>query len=71
MIFALHKKKQSILEIENILVFPKTLEQHLKRIEEALRLTQDANMTIQWKKVFLFSKAIDLLGHVIGLESHK
>lgn len=50
---------------DDISIFSKTLQQHLRLVKEVLRLSRNGSMTIILKKSFFFGKRIENLGHVI------
>lgn len=64
-------KRQNALVYINIIIFPRTLEEHLKHIDEVLLLLIEASVKIELKKCHFYGKGINHLGHVIALESCK
>lgn len=61
------KGQYAIVEIDNIIIFPKTEDEHSKHIYEMLQVLKNAGRAIKLKKCFFYRKTIDYLGHVIAL----
>ena len=52
--------------MDNILIFSKTMEEHIKTIKQVLQILQDNNLYLQPSKCHFHKKKIDYLGYVIS-----
>ena len=57
-----------LVYIDDIIVFGKTFEEHLKHLELVLAKVEEANLKISPSKCRLFQKSIKFLGHIISQE---
>lgn len=60
------KLQHATVSIDEIIIFSRTLEQHLQHVEDVLRLIRNADMTFKLKKCFFISKTIADLLYVIA-----
>lgn len=60
------KWQHALVNIDDIIVFWKTLEEQLRHIEELHKLLNYYGMTIKLKKCSFFGENIDYLSHVIA-----
>lgn len=56
----------AIVYTDDVIIFSKLLEEHVKHIEEIFGLVRAAKMTPKLKKCHFVSESIDFLGDVIG-----
>ena len=52
--------------MDNILVFSKTMEEHIKTVWQVLQILQDNNLYLQLSKCYFHKKKIDYLGYIIS-----
>ena len=57
-----------LVYIDDIIVFGRTFEEHLKHLELVLAKVEEANLKISPSKCRLFQKSIKFLGHIISQE---
>ena len=58
----------TVVYIDDIVIFSKTAEEHLRHINIVMQRLRDANIKISLKKSEFFCKKIEILGHVISAE---
>ncbi len=59
------KWKSCLVYLDNVIVFPRTLEQHFAHLREVLELLKQAGITLKLPKCKIFCETVDYLGHVI------
>lgn len=52
--------------IDDIIVYSKTVEQHLEDLEKVFERLQEANIVMNVEKSHFFKKEVEYLGHIIG-----
>ncbi len=57
-----------IVFIDDIVIFSKTFEEHMKKLELVFKRLQDVGLKLKPKKCNLFQKKVKYLGHVISSE---
>ena len=57
--------KYCIVYLDDIILFSKTRDDHLKHLEEVFRLLKEAGATLRLQKCDFFKKEVKYLGHVI------
>jgi Reverse transcriptase (RNA-dependent DNA polymerase) len=57
--------KSCLLYLDDIIVFSKTLEKHLKHLDTVLHRIYRAGLYLNLKKCFFFKETVNYLGHVI------
>src|SRR5206468_5567330 len=57
--------------VDDIMIYSKSLEDHIIHIEKVLRKLRDYNLVIKLKKCRFCQKKIEFLGHEIGEEGLK
>ena len=55
-----------LVYIDDVIVFSKDRESHLRHLDEVLTLLREAGVTIKLSKCFFFEDKVDYLGHVIS-----
>ena len=55
-----------LIYIDDVIVFGKTFENHLKNLEEVLTKIQNAGLKLSPKKCQLFRKKVEFLGHIVS-----
>ena len=54
-----------LIYLDDVIVFSKTKEQHVRDVDRVLTLLRQAGVTLKLKKCFWFQDRVDYLGHVI------
>ena len=57
--------KTCLVYLDDVIVFSKTLDEHVKHVQDVLNILQRAGISLKLKKCNFFTKAVDYLGHVI------
>lgn len=60
-----------LIYIDDIIVFGKTFEEHLTRLEQVLSRISKFNLKLQPDKCHLFQQEVEFLGHVVSGEGTK
>ena len=58
-----------LIYIDNVIIFSKTLEEHIRHTDEVLGLLKEAGVSLKLKKFHFFQSKVDYLGHVVFPES--
>lgn len=61
-----HIGKRCFVYIDDIIIFSKNEEDHIKDIEEIFKTLQDANMKVQLDKSEFFKKEVEFLGFIVS-----
>ena len=59
------KWKTCLVYIDDIIIFSKTVEEHIQHVDEILTALGNAGVTLKIKKCTFFSDSVEYLGHVI------
>ena len=59
------KWKSCLVYIDDILIFSKTVEDHIRHVDEILTTLTEANITLKISKCRFFSDTVEYLGHLI------
>lgn len=51
--------------LNNVLIFSKSVKDHIKHVQEALHLLQDGGVSLKLRKCSFIQKSVDYLGHVL------
>ena len=70
-IFAGMTYSSLLIYLDDIIVYGKTFEVHLKHLEEVLQRLKDANLKLNSKKCVFFQKEVSFLGHLISEDGVK
>ena len=57
-----------LIYIDDVIIFSKTLEEHISRLSEILGRLKSAGLKLKPKKCYLFQHKVAYLGHVVGRE---
>lgn len=57
--------KSCLIYLDDIIVFSKTVEEHINHVKEVLSALHDAGASLKLKKCAFFTKSVQYLGHVI------
>ena len=57
-----------LLYLDDIIVFSKTYEEHLERLESVFSRLKDAGLKLKPSKCLLFQRSIKYLGHIVSSE---
>jgi len=57
--------------IDDIIVYSKTLEEHMKHLEDVLQRFKKANLTINKEKSEFCKRQVEFLGHIVSKEGTK
>ena len=60
------KGKFVMVYLDDVIIYSKTFEEHLKHIEEVLNRIRDANLRLKAEKCFFAATELQFLGHVVG-----
>lgn len=60
-----------LVYLDDIIVFGKTFQEHLGRLEQVFRKLHQANLKVKPSKCNLFAKQVSYLGHIISVEGVK
>lgn len=60
------KWRRALVSIEDVVIFPKTPEEHLSHVESISPLVSQAEMTLEFNECFFFSDASDYLDQIIA-----
>ena len=58
--------KTALVYLDDVVVFGRTFEEELQRLEDVLRRLRQANLKLSPKKCLLFQQEVPFLGHVVG-----
>ena len=58
--------KTALIYLDDVIVYGKSFEEELKRLEEVLQRFQNANLKLSPKKCLLFQQEVPYLGHIVG-----
>ena len=58
--------KSCLVYLDDIIIFSKEVDEHIKHVEQVLEKLQSARVSLKLKKCKFFAKTVDYLGHVIG-----
>ena len=59
---------ECVIYLDDIVIFSKTIEEHVERLEKVLQRLEDAGLKLKASKCKLFQKSLKFLGHVVGEE---
>ena len=59
------KWKSCLVYIDDIIIFSKTVEDHIRHVDEILTTLTEANITLKISKCRFFSDTVEYLGHLI------
>ena len=57
-----------LVYLDDIIIFGRTFEEQLSRLEEVFRRIQSANLKLKPTKCSFFQRQVDFLGHVISAD---
>jgi hypothetical protein len=57
---------KSVLYLDDIIIFSKTEDEHIKRLESVLRILKEQNLKLKGKKCEFFKTEIKYLGFVVS-----
>ena len=57
--------KSCLVYLDDIIIFSKEVDEHIKHVEQVLEKLQSAGVSLKLKKCKFFAKTVDYLGHVI------
>ncbi|KAK4309250.1 hypothetical protein Pmani_007956 [Petrolisthes manimaculis] len=58
--------KKALVYLDDVIVFGRTFEEELGRLEEVLQRLRDANLKLSPKKCLFFQHEVPFLGHIVG-----
>jgi len=70
-IFHKQLNKSVLIYLDDILIFSKTLEEHLQHIESVLQTIRDNHLSVKTSKCHFFRQELKFLGHIISKEGIK
>ena len=59
------KWKSCLVYIDDIIIFSKTVDEHIRHVDEILTTLAEANITLKISKCRFFSETVEYLGHLI------
>ena len=65
MILSQFKWKTCLVYIDDVIIYSKTVEEHIHHVDEVLTALGKAGVTLKMKKCTFFSDKVEYLGHVI------
>ena len=65
MILSRYKWKTCLVYIEDVIIYSKSVEAHIRHVYEVLTAFKKAGVTLKMKKFTFFSDTVEYLGHVI------
>ena len=65
-VFKKHIGIRAVVYLDNIIIFSKTKEQHLKDVRAVLQTLQDNQLYAKPSKCQFFQKELPFLGHIVG-----
>ena len=68
MVLGQYRWKTCLVYLDDIIVFSRTAEEHIRHVEEVLTTLQDAGFSLKLRKCEFFAETVDYLGHVIRPE---
>jgi transposase InsO family protein len=57
--------KTAIVYLDDVIVFSKTVEDHIREVDDVLTILESAGVSLNMKKCHLFRSRVDYLGHVV------
>jgi len=70
-IFQKHLNRSVLIYLDDILIFSKTPEDHIRHIEEVLDLMRSNNLSVKTSKCHFFKEELKFLGHIISKDGIK
>ena len=64
-LFSGYKWKTCFVYLDDVIIFSKSIEEHLKHVDEVLEILRQAGMSVKFKKCHFFTNSVNYLGHVI------
>ena len=65
MILSRFKWKTCLVYIDDVIIYSKSVEEHIRHVDEVLTALKKAGVTLKMKKCTFFSDTVEYLGHVI------
>ena len=56
----------AIAYLDDIIIFSKTVKEHLSHIRKVFEKLRSANLSMKWSKCHFFSKEVQYLGHILS-----
>ena len=56
----------AIVYLDDIIIFSKSLDEHLNHIRIVLSLLREAGMTIKLRKCYFLQQRVEYLGHIVA-----
>ena len=60
------KWKTCLVYLEDVIVFSRTVEEHITHLDEVSGLLSRAGVSLKASKCFLFQEEVEYLGHIVG-----
>ena len=60
-----YRWKTCLVYLDDVIIFSKSIEEHLKHVDEVLEILRQAGMALKLKKCHFFTNSVNYLGHVI------
>ena len=64
-ILAKYKWRMCLIYLDDIVVFSKSIDDHIRQVDEVLQALRSAGVSLKFKKCKFFSTSINYLGHII------
>ncbi len=65
LILTKYKWKTCLIYLDDVIIYSKTVEEHIDHVDEVLRCLADAGVTLKIKKCKFFTSTVEYLGHII------
>ena len=65
MILSRYKSKTCLVHIDDVIIYSKSVEEHIRHVDEVLTALKKAGVTLKKNKCTFFSDTVEYLGHVI------
>jgi hypothetical protein len=65
------KDKFVLVYLDDVIIFSKTLEEHIQHVEEVMKRIRNANLRLKAEKCYFAAKELQFLGHVVGKDGVK
>ena len=60
-----YRWKTCLVYLDDVIIFSKSIEEHLRHVDEVLEILRQAGMSLRLRKCHFFTNSVNYLGHVI------